>query len=73
MAGAFWQLAGKMQFCGLVERFLIRRASLRFYGSDVRSWHKADIPTRSTNVRFGDRADIVYIAYYALLVAYSLL
>jgi hypothetical protein len=34
MAGVSWQLDGKMQFRRLVERFLIRRASLRFYGSD---------------------------------------
>jgi hypothetical protein len=52
MAGVSWQLDGKMQFRGLVERFLIRRASLRFYGSDVRSWHKADIMIVLNHVRF---------------------
>jgi hypothetical protein len=52
MAAAFWQLDGKMHFRGLVERFLIRRASLRFYGSDVRSWHKGDIAMGSTNACF---------------------
>jgi hypothetical protein len=45
-------LDGKMQFRRLVERFLIRRASLRFYGSDVGFWHKADITRLSLNVRF---------------------